>query len=993
MLSMSISYLIFQFHLFCSLVISSSNEQFNLIENIDPNKLYSSIYEKFFNVTDYEYDETTTRPSVTQNISPNAEETVYIVPSPPDVGQKPDIVTINEPIYSNKGPQPFTIFMNFQDDGTTSLQILSQQNMYWSDIGNCRHGQIFDPLMGICRDVFCVEGYILGPNGCVQDVNFNKTEYSEPIKKPPVEMNIQVTLIHKICVYYSGINDTKLCEHKKVMSPSDKLLESLKKSFAKVLHINSSRIEDFNLVSYEIHNETTSLYLKRNVDFEKDLNEQIEKNGQRTYKIESKEILKISFLIKDMKLFQNETKETIILFYYLNMLAMDKRYFNINNHQCFLYEVEQIKDSKEDGWCTLQGDEKQTYRDNFSIFASFKDPKLPKYYVYVNETETLYGTGYYYLTVLYIQKPGSDSLTTKKPLLMEKSDLVHSVLFDPHVHQILSNDEIYLKTKYSSRDLNFLELVNVTDIVLDNNSTSVASSKLLNVCNRRPKIRVECKNYATIRLRLCELKKMPDRSFCSLAFNKCYFIDEYEYDPVEPNQYIRVCKSNDFHQEQNFNLAQLNLKTDINKTISGWVSFLSTVISLLFMFITLFTYFIFKQMRNLPGWNIINVTIALTIAQFCFLLGSFLNILPVFCFILSIFTHYGFLASFFWMNVIAFDLYRNFCDKSSLILIHTIRLKERLPKYSLYAWILPLIIVLSGLIVDLSFKSSTPYRPCYSGFLKGCSIESESYYVNFNESETNKSLRSLLANGTTCESESENRKNFTVLIVNGPCWIRNGRANLIYFGLPIGIIILVNAYFYFLTIYNIRKKKQEQKKKLRRMSNVKLPGDEDVKFYIQIACIMGFTWIVGFFLTTTSPNPESSVLIQIVFNILTYMFILLNASTGVFIFFAFLFRKDVINLYKKFFSDKFLNQQRERKSSISFIGRFREKKVSRIRENSSSSTSILEFSASACSSGPKNSISSIGSTMEQFNSFVKGNIIFESQEQTNQAFEVDDIHI
>lgn len=986
MMSMSISYLRFCFLLLCSVVLSLTDGQLNLIENIDPNKLFSSINGNFFNFTNTSYRETPTVPPVTH---PDAEEPIFYISPPPAVGQKPDLITINEPIYSNRGPQPFTIFMNFQDDGTTSLQILSQQNMYWSDIGNCRHGQIFDPVTGICRDVFCVEGYILGPNGCVQDANFNKTEYSEPIKKPPAEMKIQITLIHKLCVHFHDLNYTVPCEHKKVMNPDKNLLEALKTSFAKVLHINISRIDNFSLVSYEIHNDTIIQYLTRS-EYDYDVEKFFTNKSQNRQTItELQEILKISFVIKDVKLFENENKETIILFYYLNMLALDKRYFNIQKHQCFLNEAVEIKESKEDGWCTLPGDEKLTFRDNFRIFASFKDPKLPKYYVYVNKTETLYGTGYYYLTVLYIKKPGTDTVTTKKPLLMEKSHLFHNVIFDPYTHQILSDDEIYRIKKEISPQLGFLHLSDVSDIILENNSTSVASSKLLHVCNRRPKIRVACKNFATIRLRLCELKKMPDRSYCSTALNKCFFIDEYEYDPIEPNEYIRVCKSNNFHQHQAFDLAQLNIKTDLNKTISGWISFLSIVISLLFMCLTLFTYFIFKQMRNLPGWNIINVTLALTIAQFCFLLGSFLNKLPLICFILSIITHYGFLASFFWMNVIAFDLYRNFCDKSSLILIHTIRLKERLPKYSLYAWIIPLFVVLSGLIVDLSVGSATAYRPCYAGYLKGCSFESETYYVNFNESEATRTVRNSFFNETTCDQE--NSKNFTVLIVNGPCWIRNGRANLIYFGLPIGTIILVNAYFYFQTIYNIRKKKQEQKKKLRRMSNVKLPGDEDVKFYIQIACIMGFTWIIGFFLTTTSANSDSSVLVQIIFNILTYMFILLNASTGVFIFFAFLFRKDVIKLYKKFFLEKIFKQKIDRKSSISFIGKFGNKKKSRMRENSSSSTSILEFSPSSSSSGPKNSISSVDSTIDQLNSFVKGNIIFESQEQAvnnNNNFQI-----
>lgn len=63
-----------------------------------------------------------------------------------------------------RNPQPFTILMNFQNDGTTSVQIF-QDNTYWTDQGRCRHGQIFDPVSGVCRDVFCTQGFVLRPQG------------------------------------------------------------------------------------------------------------------------------------------------------------------------------------------------------------------------------------------------------------------------------------------------------------------------------------------------------------------------------------------------------------------------------------------------------------------------------------------------------------------------------------------------------------------------------------------------------------------------------------------------------------------------------------------------------------------------------------------------------------------------------------------------------------------------------------------------------------
>lgn len=119
------------------------------------------------------------------------------------------------------------------------------------------------------------------------------------------------------------------------------------------------------------------------------------------------------------------------------------------------------------------------------------------------------------------------------------------------------------------------------------------------------------------------------------------------------------------------------------------------------------------------------------------------------------------------------------------------------------------------------------------------------------------------------------------------CWIHNGRANLLFFGLPIAIIIGINAVFYFLTIFNIRKKQKERRKsQMRRFTRAKLPSQ--VKFYIQMGIIMGFTWISGFLITTSSHGN-----LEILYLILTYIFLILNSSTGVFIFFAFICKPEV----------------------------------------------------------------------------------------------------
>lgn len=58
--------------------------------------------------------------------------------------QTPPILTATgtgtnlDPPLTSKRPQSLTIFMNFQEDGTTSMQVLHDYNFLWTDLGNCR---------------------------------------------------------------------------------------------------------------------------------------------------------------------------------------------------------------------------------------------------------------------------------------------------------------------------------------------------------------------------------------------------------------------------------------------------------------------------------------------------------------------------------------------------------------------------------------------------------------------------------------------------------------------------------------------------------------------------------------------------------------------------------------------------------------------------------------------------------------------------------------
>jgi hypothetical protein len=293
------------------------------------------------------------------------------------------------------------------------------------------------------------------------------------------------------------------------------------------------------------------------------------------------------------------------------------------------------------------------------------------------------------------------------------------------------------------------------------------------------------------------------------------------------------------------------------------------------------------------------LTIALFIAQFSFLIGSLVNQHPLVCFIVAITTHYGFLAAFSWMNVIAFDLYRNFSNRSSHILLSTVNINRRILKYALCAWFGPLVFVAICMILDLQlnvdFKKSV-FKPCYAGYLANCKDD-----VYFHTNPNSKSMSAYNMNGQgICMTEATRPSiDSTFMDTMSYCWIKNGNAALLFFGAPIGAIIIVNSILFLLTILNIRAKRRRQK--LRRTRST---TSTDVNFFIRIAMIMGFTWTIGFFFGMFTHKNESSVIVN---EILNYLFVLCNTSTGLFIFVLFILKQDVKNLYMQLLRSK-INQ-------------------------------------------------------------------------------------
>ncbi|XP_023227124.1 uncharacterized protein LOC111627732 [Centruroides sculpturatus] len=247
-------------------------------------------------------------------------------------------------------------------------------------------------------------------------------------------------------------------------------------------------------------------------------------------------------------------------------------------------------------------------------------------------------------------------------------------------------------------------------------------------------------------------------------------------------------------------------------------SYLTTAclsISIFCLIIKLLLFIFLSEYKKLPMIIVFYLSLSLLLAQLLFLVGT-IGPSNYFCIGIAIFMHYFYLASVFCTNALAFDIWKTFTNMKHL----SLKIRKTHLIYSiLYCWGLPMIIVIISIICEWAFHST--FSPQYG----------------------------------SCH-----------------CWICNRYALLIFFAVPLGLVLIINIIFYTITAKSIYKTSKSSK-----IARKNAKNKNYVRFflYIKIALIMGFTWIFGFI----------SAYSNMVW--LWNFFIILNGLQGVFILLAF----------------------------------------------------------------------------------------------------------
>jgi hypothetical protein len=126
--------------------------------------------------------------------------------------------------------------------------------------------------------------------------------------------------------------------------------------------------------------------------------------------------------------------------------------------------------------------------------------------------------------------------------------------------------------------------------------------------------------------------------------------------------------------------------------VEAYISFILLLISLTCLFITLVTYCLFSELRNLPGLNL--MALAATTFAYQLIFISLVNLETMYkrtlCKTVAVSEHFLILASFMWTNVMAWDIYKTFGKKT---IFTRVRPKRYFIRYFFYAYGVTFVIM------------------------------------------------------------------------------------------------------------------------------------------------------------------------------------------------------------------------------------------------------------------------------------------------------------
>ncbi|KAF2885025.1 hypothetical protein ILUMI_21141 [Ignelater luminosus] len=316
------------------------------------------------------------------------------------------------------------------------------------------------------------------------------------------------------------------------------------------------------------------------------------------------------------------------------------------------------------------------------------------------------------------------------------------------------------------------------------------------------------------------------------------------YVPYGENYYSISSYCVDYIEEEDEVLA-LICSLDENEVPREYYS-MGMIISMPFLLLTFIVYALLPE-RNMHGKSLMCYVISLFGAYF---LLVFIQLSRNFavgtCRTLGLLCLFFFMVSFFWMNVMSIDIWWAFSGLRGFSGSKKEAERKRFLLYSGYAWGMPLLHVILVICLTLGITS-------------------------------------------------HNLEWYNPGMGDGQCWFRSGVPTLVYFYGPMAVLVIVNITLFVVTACKI-KQVQQDTAMLRKDESKKHSYENDKQrfnLYLKLMLAMGVNWSME--IVSWAVNWQVGHVPPAVWYITDFC----NALYGVFIFFIFVFKKNIWKLLKR----------------------------------------------------------------------------------------------
>ena len=258
---------------------------------------------------------------------------------------------------------------------------------------------------------------------------------------------------------------------------------------------------------------------------------------------------------------------------------------------------------------------------------------------------------------------------------------------------------------------------------------------------------------------------------------------------------------------------------------SGLLTLILTILSILSLTCRLVMQFVFPYFDSMAGRLHFNLCLALCSAYVVQLLGGVLSNVGARtpCVITGVVMYILYLAVFCWMTAVAINTWLVLRPSSRFLRAEA--LSSSLLPYLCAAWLIP--IILGPIVLSLDFTHiSDEIKPHFGERL---------------------------------------------------CWLNRRVALLLYFGIPVGLLLTANAVLFIHTACTIRKSLNSAVS----TSSISVREQHRVKIYARLFLLMGLSWISGYVYTFTGIIA------------LKVIFVISGSSYGVLLFVGFVCRKKI----------------------------------------------------------------------------------------------------